>query len=176
MFGQIHRTVKFEVKCLVSDSKATTLASALASPTTKKKILVLNDRTVFAREVIDFAALQCSGDFHPMVLRYSEANKKPRFCSVSSLCPPTKDLGDENWNNVLTDEQLNKIDEVGDPLLPSLPPKIDEILNEVSRLKNMVEAYNFGRNLPHDSLKESLNARPALALQNTAKLHFLYRW
>ncbi|KAI7850399.1 hypothetical protein BDC45DRAFT_572894 [Circinella umbellata] len=38
--------------------------------------------------------------------------------------------------------------------------------------KTPVDAYNYGRNLPHNPIKEPLKAWLALGLQNTARLHF----
>ncbi|KAG2217712.1 hypothetical protein INT45_009075, partial [Circinella minor] len=64
-----------------------------------------------------------------------------------------------------TDEQLDEIDEIGYPLFPSLPPEMNEILDKVSILKTPVDAYNYGRHLPHDPIKEPLKVW-------LAKLHF----
>ncbi|KAI9494784.1 hypothetical protein BDB00DRAFT_927974 [Zychaea mexicana] len=81
------------------------------------------------------------------------------------------DLGDSNWLRVFTEEELDELREAGDDMDFSAPKELEQNFQEILKLKDSTELFNYARSIPIvDPSKETLKVWLSIELQNIAQL------
>ncbi|KAI8144670.1 hypothetical protein BJV82DRAFT_605789 [Fennellomyces sp. T-0311] len=98
--------------------------------------------------------------------------KLKKLAVNSGYCHPCHsfilDMDDKNWDDYFTEEELQEIENYGDPLLCPVEKTIGEQIRHIKELRTPLEAYDFARRLDHDPEQEPLLAWLSLSLSQTA--------
>ncbi|KAI9498538.1 hypothetical protein BDB00DRAFT_783693 [Zychaea mexicana] len=83
------------------------------------------------------------------------------------------DIGDNNWDDVFSGGDLDALENFGSKLFPALDAELIDILSDIEKLTTPSEAYEFGRKLCHDPVKEPLKAWLVVELQEFSLWGFI---
>ncbi|KAI9494785.1 hypothetical protein BDB00DRAFT_871059 [Zychaea mexicana] len=80
-------------------------------------------------------------------------------------------LGDSSWLRVLTEEELDELREAGGASDFSAPKELEQNFQEILKLKDSTELYNYARSIPIvDPSKKTLKVWLSIEFQNIAQL------